>query len=137
VSGDFPGDPQSAGDRYAERRAVPRYDLIAEIEVSEPLQRTKLKAHTAEIGANGCYVRVPTPLPRGTVIEVLILKDQEAFNTWGRVAHAQEGMGMGIAFFRPEPDQEKTLQGWIANLKVQQPNHEAEQSPAVVRPEDK
>lgn len=104
--------------------------MIAEIEVFEPIQRTKLTAYTAELGANGCYVRVPVPLQRNTVIQVRILKDRVSFKTWGRVVHAHEGTGMGIAFFRPEPNQEKILQTWIADLRVQQPSRETEQSPA-------
>ena len=126
MSGHIPSHPQGAGDRFVERRSVPRYKMIVDVEVFEPIQRANLTAHTAEIGANGCYIRVPTPLPQNTVIQVVILKDQESFKSWGRVVQTQEGLGMGIAFFRPEPNQEKTLQGWIADLKVQQSNHEAE-----------
>lgn len=128
MSGDFLSHSQPAGDRFAEKRSVPRYHMVAEIEVLEPIQRTKITAYTAEIGANGCYVRVPTPLQRNTVIQVRILKDRETFKTWGRVVHAQDGAGMGIAFFRPEPGHEKTLQGWLAALRIQQPGREAETS---------
>jgi hypothetical protein len=123
VREDFPGHSQDAGDRFVQRRAVPRYSMIVEVEVFEPIQGNKLTAHIADIGANGCYVRVPAPLQRDAVIQLLILKDKESFKTWGRVVHTHEGIGMGIAFFRPEPDQEKILQGWIASLKAQQPNH--------------
>jgi hypothetical protein len=127
---DFLSRTQPAGDRFAEKRAVPRYHMVAEIEVFEPIQRTKLTAYTAEIGTNGCYVRVPKPLQRNTVIQVRILKDRLSFKTWGRVVHAQEGTGMGIAFFRLEPNQEKILQGWIAELRVGKQSNETEQSPA-------
>lgn len=128
VSGDFLTNSQPAGDRFAEKRAVPRYHMVAEIEVFEPIQQTRLTAYTAEIGANGCHVRVPTPLQRNTVIQVKILKDCETFKTWGRVVYEQPGLGMGIAFFRPEPGHEKTLQGWLAALRTQQPGREAEVS---------
>jgi hypothetical protein len=100
--------------------------MVADVEVFEPLERTKLTAHVAEIGANGCYVRVPTPFQPKTVIQVHILRGQQSFKSWGRVVHSQEGRGMGIAFFRPEPYQEKILRGWIAELKVQHSDHEAE-----------
>jgi hypothetical protein len=92
--------------------------MIAEIEIFEPIERTKLMAYMAELGANGCYIRVPTPLQPCTVIQVRILKDRVAFKTWGRVVHTQEGVGMGIAFFRPESNQDKTLQRWVADLEV-------------------
>jgi PilZ domain len=117
VTRDFLSHPHAAGNRFVEKRSVPRYHLIAEIEIFEPIQRTKLMAYTAELGANGCYIRVQTPLQLSTVIQVRILKDRVAFKTWGRVVHTQDGVGMGIAFFRPEPNQDKTLQRWIADLE--------------------
>jgi hypothetical protein len=128
VSTDFISRPQPAGDRFAEKRAVPRYHLIAEIEVLEPIQQVKLTAYTAEIGANGCYVRVGTPLQKNTVIQVRIQKDREMFKTWGRVVYTQPGTGMGIAFFRPDTGHEKILQGWLDNLKVHALGHESESS---------
>ncbi len=126
VSTDFLSRPQPAGDRFAEKRAVPRYHLIAEIELLEPIQQVRLTAYTAEIGANGCYVRVGTPLQKNTVIQVRIQKDREMFKTWGRVVYSQPGTGMGIAFFRPDAGHEKILQGWLDNLKVHATSRESE-----------
>jgi hypothetical protein len=99
VSGDIPNHPQGAGDRLAERRSVPRYRMVVDIEVFEPIQRTKLTAQLAEIGSSGCYVRVPAPFQPSTVVQILILKDEKSFKSWGRVAYSRSGEGMGIAFF--------------------------------------
>ena len=118
VSRDFLNHPHAAGNRFVERRTVPRYHLIAEIEVFDPIRRTKLTTYTAEIGASGCFVRVPAPLDVNTVIQVRIQKDRESFKTWGKVVHMQTGIGMGILFFRPERNQEKILERWIAGFKV-------------------
>jgi PilZ domain len=118
VTRDFLNHPHAAGNRFVERRTVPRYHLIAEIEVFDPIRRTKLTTYTAEIGASGCFVRVPAPLDVNTVIQVRIQKDRESFKTWGKVVHMQPGVGMGILFFRPEPNQEKILERWIAGFKV-------------------
>ena len=118
VTRDFLSHPQAAGNRFVERRMVPRYHLIAEIEIFDPIRRTKVTTYTAEIGANGCFVRVQAPLDLNTVIQVRIQKERQSFKTWGRVVHAQIGAGMGILFFRPEPDQERILQDWMDGLKV-------------------
>jgi hypothetical protein len=118
VTRDFLNHPHAAGNRFVERRTVTRYHLIAEIEIFDPIRRTKLTTYTAEIGASGCYVRVSTPLELNTVIQVRIQKDRESFKTWGKIVHTQVGTGMGILFFRPEPNQEKILQNWIAGLKL-------------------
>jgi PilZ domain len=115
---EFGRDPQDAGDRFAERRAVPRYPLKAEIEVFEPIERIKLTAQVSEIGLNGCYIQMAAPLQRHTVIQLIIQKDGESFKSWGMVVYAHEGGGMGITFFRPEPSQVKTLQAWIGDLHV-------------------
>ena len=128
MNGDFLSRPQPAGDRFAERRSTPRYFLIAEIEVWDPIQQTKFTACTAEIGAHGCYVRVGTPLPRNTVIQVHIVRRGGMFKAWGRVAHSQDGVGMGIAFFRPEPNYERTLLIWVAELAAHEKCREAEQT---------
>jgi hypothetical protein len=92
---EFGRDPQGAGDRFAERRAVPRYELIAEIEVFEPLERTKLTASISEIDSHGCYIRTPNPLQQHTVIQLHIQKDGESFKSWGMVAYAHAGRGIG------------------------------------------
>jgi hypothetical protein len=119
VGTEFPSDSHGAGDRAAERRAVSRYSLIAEVEVFDPIERTKLKASVSEIGAHGCYIRVPDPLREHTVIQLLIQRRGETFKSWGMVVYVHEGRGMGINFFRPEPSQVKTLLSWIGDLRVQ------------------
>ena len=130
MNGDFLSRPQPAGDRFAERRSVPRYELVAEIEVFEPIQRTTLKACITQLGANGCYVRTVNPLPQTTVIQLRIIRDQGAFHAWGRVAYARDGAGMGIVFFRAEPPDEQILGVWLAELKAKEATPESDELPA-------
>jgi len=119
VGTESPSDSRGAGDGASERRAVSRYSLIADVEVFDPIERTKLKASVSEIGAHGCYIRVPDPLKEHTVIQLLIQKSGETFKSWGMVVYVHEGRGMGINFFRPEPSQVKTLLSWIGDVRVQ------------------
>lgn len=111
--------PEEAGSRYEERRAVPRYSLIADVHLFDPIGGTQLKAFISEIGAHGCFIKVPDPLKVHTVIQLTIERRGESFKSWGMVVYAQEGRGMGINFFRPEPSQVKTLLSWIGDLRGQ------------------
>ncbi len=113
---DFLIQPPDAGARYAERRCVPRYPFIASVEIFEPVSRTSFTGQTAEISVKGCYVDMLNPPPANTVIQLRILRDKGTFETWARVAYAHEGLGMGIAFLRTLPDQERIIADWVAEL---------------------
>jgi hypothetical protein len=119
VTTGFRSDAEGSGGREDERRAVPRYPLVAEIELFDPVERIRLTATISEIGAHGCYIRLPDPLKQHTVVQLVIQKHGESFKSWGMVVYAHEGRGMGINFFRPEPSQVKVLQSWIDDLRVQ------------------
>ncbi len=73
--------PQDLGDGFAERRAVPRYLLKAEIKVFEPLQGIQLTAQVSQIGLNGCHIQMATPLRQNTIIQIIIKKDEESFKS--------------------------------------------------------
>jgi len=110
-----PGDID-AGARFAERRATPRYALIAPTEIVEPIANVHLTGRTAEIGLGGCYVDVTNPLPKGTIVQLSIQRDQGVLKIWGRVVYAHENIGMGVQFFNIEPPQHATLKTWIDEL---------------------
>lgn len=120
---DFPNHPLVAGYSPLDRRSVPRYSFIAEVKVYEPLQGIKLTALVSNISMNGCYIQMATPIFKHALIQLYILKRLESLESWGDVMYLEEARGMGIKFFRPEPSQVKLLQGWIAELKIQQRNH--------------
>jgi hypothetical protein len=108
--------PPDAGARYAERRCVPRYPFIASAEVFEPVSRISLVGRTSEISTKGCYIDTQNPMPANSVIQIRIRRDKGTFETWGRVAYSQEGLGMGIAFIQTAPDQEIIIADWVAEL---------------------
>jgi hypothetical protein len=119
LDAEFGGGSPNPTEPAAERRSVPRYTIIANVEIFDPIERTRLAASVSEIGANGCYTRVPNPMKQHTVVQLLIQRLEESFKSWGMVVHAQEGRGMGINFFRPEPSQVQILLSWIRDLHVQ------------------
>jgi hypothetical protein len=113
---DYLTKPPDAGARFAERRCVPRYPFIAAVDLFEPVSRTSFQGRTAEISTRGCYVDMLNPLPVNSVFQLRIRRDAGTFETWGRVAYTQKGLGMGVAFLKTEPEQEKIIQAWIAEL---------------------
>lgn len=66
----------------------------------------------------GCYIDVLNPLPKDSIIQLSIHRDSGAFETWGRVVYAHEGIGMGVKFFDIAPEQTETLKHWIDELSA-------------------
>jgi hypothetical protein len=105
-----------AGARFAERRATPRYALIATADIVEPISKMRLSGRTAEFGLGGCYVDTLNTLPKGAVIKLSIERNGSTLKIWGRVVYAHENIGMGVQFFDVSPQQQVLLKQWIAEL---------------------
>lgn len=114
--GGFSGAPGSPGGPFREHREVPRYTLIASIELREPETDTRIAGRISEISRKGCYVDVMITLPQGTQLDVRISRDQGSFTSKGKIVYVQEGMGMGVAFLDVAPDQLKILDSWLAEI---------------------
>src|ERR1700732_536782 len=106
-----------AGSRFAERRSVPRYPVCHwRTKIIEPLTQPRLPAQTSEISAKGCYIDKFDELPKNTVIQILIHRDSGTFESWAIVAYVKPGSGTGIAFLDTLPAQQRTIDGWIAEI---------------------
>lgn len=119
LSEDYASKPLDAGARYAERRSVPRYPFVANVEIYEPLGRIRLDGQTSEISANGCYVDVLNPLEKNTVLQLRIVRDGQSFQTWARVAYVQPNLGMGVAFFDTLEEHRRIIADWLVDLSLQ------------------
>jgi hypothetical protein len=113
---DSAGPPNEPEKSYSERRSVPRYGLIAQTEVVEPVSGLRIAGRISEISRKGCYVDALNTLPTQTMIEVRISRDRGKFSSPGKIIYTQEGMGMGIAFLNMPAEQLKTLDVWLAEL---------------------
>ncbi|HTS10548.1 MAG TPA: PilZ domain-containing protein [Candidatus Limnocylindrales bacterium] len=109
-------ESQNPSSSYREKRTTPRYEFIAAVDVSEPISDMRVSGRVSEISRKGCYVDLLNPLPVGTLIELQVSRDQGTFSTAGRVIYAQAGMGMGVAFVDPSPEQMKVLDSWLSEL---------------------
>jgi hypothetical protein len=114
--GTFSGTPLHPGGPYREHREVPRFTLIASIELREPHTDTRISGRISEISRKGCYVDVLITLPEGTALDVRISRDQGVFETKGKIVYVQHGMGMGVTFVNPAADQLKLLDTWLAEI---------------------
>jgi hypothetical protein len=105
-----------AGSRFAERRSVPRYPFSARAVILEPLTRVQLPAQVSEISVGGCYLESLYGLPRNTVVQILIHRDDSVFESWGRIVYVHSGVGSGIAFFDIAPSQQKQIERWVTEI---------------------
>ncbi|HKV04574.1 MAG TPA: PilZ domain-containing protein [Candidatus Acidoferrales bacterium] len=116
---DSAGSPTNPGASYRDRRSVPRYSLIAAAEIIEPVSGVRISGRISEVGRGGCYLDILNTLPAQTAIQVRITRDQGTFESPGKIAYVQEGMGMGIQFIGTPADQLKILDSWISELTAQ------------------
>lgn len=103
----------------AKRRAVRRCPFVASAEVTELRSGAQLSARTSELALGGCYVDALNPFPKGTEVELRIVRDQGVFETKARVAYCDPNSGMGLAFTEMTPDQRSLLEDWLAEIVSQ------------------
>jgi hypothetical protein len=101
----------SAGQRFAERRTVPRYSLTWPVEIFEPIKLTRFAAQTAQVSLKGCYVTTLNRLDPGTIVRLQIQGANETVEVWARVTSTSADSGMGIAFLGAE--HQEVLARWI------------------------
>ena len=100
----------------AEKRAAPRYSLVATAEIVDPVSGVRMSGRISEVSRKGCYVDLLNTLPKNTMVQVRISRDRGTFESPGKIVYVQESMGMGLAFIDPLPDQMQTLDSWLAEL---------------------
>jgi hypothetical protein len=80
------------------RRGAPRYQFIAEAEVTEITSNTKLNAKTGDLSLGGCFLDMLNPSPEGTEIRVRVSHANATFTTLGRVVFCLPQHGNGSCF---------------------------------------
>jgi hypothetical protein len=110
--------PVVAGGRFPKERSVPRYPLIALVEVEEPVSRVRVNGWTSTISDKGCHVPAASVLAAGTIVRLQIEWKGQTFQTWARVASVRAEGGIGLAFFDTDPEQRDTLKKWIEEFEA-------------------
>jgi hypothetical protein len=117
-----------------ERRTSTRYPFTATCDATEPKSHAKIIGRTSDLGRGGCYIDTIGPFPIGTVLVVRINREHQTLTFEGKVAFAQPGMGMGLAFTKVAPDQQAILDEWIAELSGE-PVEKPETAPEASAPQ--
>lgn len=100
-------------DEKLRRRTQRRQQFTASALVFEPKSETLLRARTADLGPDGCFIDTLNPLAAGTQVKVRIEKAGVSFEAWAKVIYALDSMGMGLAFHSVGPEQLWVLQEWL------------------------
>ena len=109
---------KSSSESVDTRRSEPRYSLVATADIVDPASETRISGRLSEISRAGCYIDLLNTLPKDTLVQIRISRDQGVFESLARIVYAQEGIGMGVAFVNPSPEQQTILDAWIAELSA-------------------
>jgi hypothetical protein len=69
----------------SERRRAPRYQFIADAEVTETASDTRFKGRTSDLSISGCFLDMLNPSPEGTAIRIRISPGDATMTALGRV----------------------------------------------------
>ena len=103
----------------AERRRYPRYPFTATLEAFEPESQTRIQGRTTDLSEGGCYVDTLVAFPSQTRVKVRITRNNRSFESQAIVVYSVTGMGMGLQFESPDPQQLLTLKKWLGEMSGQ------------------
>ncbi|HSM88371.1 MAG TPA: PilZ domain-containing protein [Candidatus Limnocylindrales bacterium] len=89
-----------------ERRRYARYECHVAVEVRIADGPESYPGTLADICLGGCYVSTVSPLPPGTVVELLVKTPEKSAAIAGRTVTCLPGSGMGIEFTAAANDQQ-------------------------------
>lgn len=78
-----------------EHRRFPRFQFIADAEVTEIASHTDLSAKTCDLSIGGRFLDMLNPPPEGTEIQVRISHSNATFSALGRVVFCFPKLGNG------------------------------------------
>jgi hypothetical protein len=97
------------------RRSQRRQAFTASALVLEPKSETLMRARTADLGPDGCFIDTLNPFTPGTSVKVRIEKNGATFEALARVVYSLTSMGMGLAFHSVGPEQLWVLHEWMGD----------------------
>jgi len=95
------------------RRSNRRQHFTASALVFEPKSEMLLRARTADLGSDGCFIDTLNPFAKGTAVKVRIEKKGASFEASAKVVYSLDSMGMGLAFNPVGPEQLWVLHEWL------------------------
>jgi PilZ domain len=95
------------------RRSQNRQAFTASALVFEPKSETLLRARTADLGPDGCFIDTLNPFAPGTMVKARIEKGGSFFEASAKVVYSLAAMGMGLVFQAVPPEQLWVLHEWL------------------------
>jgi hypothetical protein len=105
----------SSNKTIGERRLAVRQPFTAVAIIISAHARMRTQARCADLSENGCYIDTMNPYPEGTLVQLRLTKEEKTFETTATVRSSHSGMGMGLVFHEPAPDQMLLLADWLTN----------------------
>lgn len=99
------------------RRAL-RHSLIVDVEVTDLESGIQIRERTKDVNLYGCGVNTATTFPAGTKVVVKMVCGLEKVKAFGKVIYGRQDIGMGIVFTTVEPEDQRLLENWIAELAI-------------------
>ena len=112
-----PGVHPEAAIEYQEKRRSPRYSFIASAELIEQRADVRIASRVSELSANGCYLDMMNPFPKGTLVLVKISAGEAYFEAKGQIVYSQQNMGAGVGFSEVLPQYQAVLGRWLDELE--------------------
>jgi hypothetical protein len=97
-----------------ERRFAIRQPFTAAAIITSAHAHVRLQARSADLSANGCYIDTMNPYPEGTCVRLQLARGEKIFEIAATIRCSHSGMGMGLAFLHPTPEQESLLAEWLS-----------------------
>jgi len=106
----------SAGARFPERRASPRFAFDARLKIIDPLAQEQITGRVTVLSGKGCFGRTDTPLAERRVVQVQIRNDDSVFESWAWAtpSNPEAETGVVLVFMDTPPEQSKLLATWLA-----------------------
>ena len=102
--------------KYAHPRLSPRYPVVVDVELTDVQSQAQIRGGTKELSLFGCGVDTPQPFPQGATLRIKLSHRGADIVAHAKVVYASPELGMGLAFTRIDPEDERILGAWIDAL---------------------
>ena len=99
--------------QFHSRREVPRFAIVAPVDLSELPAGVRVPGRLSEISRKGCFIELSKPFTVGTRLSIVISRENKSFETNGTVVYALRRKGVGVAFKETASEQLGILDAWL------------------------
>jgi CheY-like chemotaxis protein len=104
-----------AGNRRVQSRVTCRLGA----EVYAPGSKVPHRSNLIDISPGGCYIESMSPLPPGTVVDIIVRTEELKIRLKGKIRSAHAGYGMGVEFLLSGTDDKANLRRLMALQSVE------------------